>query len=97
MTTPANPALGFWLRHVAAAGGLWEPEGPAAYVVLPPPLRDAGGRVRGANAAFQDVTAARQHTDALLRESEERFRNMADASPVIMWLGDTQKGLELRE
>ena len=57
------------------------------------PLRDAGGRVRGAIAAFQDVTAARQHTDALLRESEERFRNTADASPVIMWLGDTQKGL----
>ena len=41
MTAAADPALGFWLRHVAAAGGLWEPDGDAAYVVLPPPLRDA--------------------------------------------------------
>ena len=41
MTAVADPALGFWLRHVAAAGGLWEPEGDATYVVLPPQLRDA--------------------------------------------------------
>ena len=37
----ADPALGFWLRHVAAAGGLWEPDGDTTYVVLPAPLRDA--------------------------------------------------------
>lgn len=41
MTAVADPALGFWLRHVAAAGGLWEPDGDTTYVVLPPPLRDA--------------------------------------------------------
>jgi hypothetical protein len=41
MTAVADPALGFWLRHVAASGGLWEPDEDAAYVVLPPPLRDA--------------------------------------------------------
>ena len=23
MTAAADPALGFWLRHMAAAGGLW--------------------------------------------------------------------------
>ena len=57
------------------------------------PLRDAGGRVRGAIAAVQDVTEARQRTDALLRESEERFRNTADAAPVILWFGDTEKRL----
>lgn len=37
----ADPALQFWLRHVAAAGGLWEPAGDSAYVVLPDQLRDA--------------------------------------------------------
>ena len=37
----ADPALEFWLRHVAADGGLWEPAGDSAYVVLPGPLRDA--------------------------------------------------------
>ena len=41
MTPVADPALGFWLRHVAAAGGLWEPDGKTTYVVLPPVLRDA--------------------------------------------------------
>ena len=37
----ADPALEFWLRHVAADGGLWEPAGDSAYVVLPCQLRDA--------------------------------------------------------
>ena len=41
MTAVTDPALGFWLRHVAADGGLSEPDGDATYVVLPPPLRDA--------------------------------------------------------
>jgi hypothetical protein len=41
MTAVADPALAFWLRHVAAAGGLSEPDGDATYVVMPPPLRDA--------------------------------------------------------
>ena len=36
-----DPALAFWLRHVAAEGGLWEPAGDSTYVVLPPVLRDA--------------------------------------------------------
>jgi PAS domain S-box-containing protein len=57
------------------------------------PLRDSVGQIRGAIAAFQDVTEIRQHTDAKLRESEERFRNAADAAPVIIWLGDTEKPL----
>ncbi len=35
-----DPALAFWLRHVAAAGGLWEPAGDSTYVVLPPVLRE---------------------------------------------------------
>ena len=41
MTGLADPALDFWLRHVAADGGLSEPDGDVTYVVLPPPLRDA--------------------------------------------------------
>jgi PAS domain S-box-containing protein len=57
------------------------------------PLRDAAGRIRGAIAAVQDVTETRQRADALLCESEERFRSTADAAPVIMWFGDTEKRL----
>jgi PAS domain S-box-containing protein len=57
------------------------------------PLRDAVGRVRGAIAVAQDVTEARQRADAMLRESEERFRDAANAAPVIMWFGDNEKRL----
>jgi hypothetical protein len=35
-----DPALDFWLRHVAAEGGLYEPAGDVSYVVLPPVLSD---------------------------------------------------------
>jgi PAS domain S-box-containing protein len=54
------------------------------------PLYDAGGRVRGAIAAAQDVTAVRRRAEDLLRESEERFRHTADAAPVMIWLGDPE-------
>ena len=38
--------------------------------------------------------AAERHlAEAALRESEERFRSTANAAPVIMWLGDTEKGV----
>jgi PAS domain S-box-containing protein len=57
------------------------------------PLRDAAGEVRGAIAIAQDVTEERRRTAALLRESEERFRNTADTAPVILWYGDTKKRL----
>lgn len=35
-----DPALDFWLRHVAAEGGLYEPADEVSYVVLPPVLSD---------------------------------------------------------
>ena len=38
-----DPALDFWLRHVAFEGGLHEPDGDATYVVLP---RALGARYR---------------------------------------------------
>jgi PAS domain S-box-containing protein len=51
------------------------------------PLRDATGQVRGAVAAFVDISAAKQAQQALI-ESEERFRNMADHAPTMMWVTD---------
>jgi hypothetical protein len=39
-TSVTDPALDFWLRHVAAEGGLHEPAGEVSYVVLPPALSD---------------------------------------------------------
>jgi PAS domain S-box-containing protein len=37
-----------------------------------------------------DVTE-RKRVEAALRESEERFRNMADSAPVLIWLSDVNK------
>ncbi len=41
-------------------------------------------------AVVEDITE-RKRTEAALRESEERFRNMADTAPVMIWISDLNK------
>lgn len=48
------------------------------------PLFDSSGRLRGAVGAFIDITERKRMEDAL-RESEHRFRVVADAAPVLIW------------
>jgi PAS domain S-box-containing protein len=48
-------------------------------------LRDAAGRVTGYVGTIADVTVRKMAEEAL-RESEERFRRMADHSPIIVWV-----------
>ena len=48
------------------------------------PLQEGSTRARGVVASFFDVTAERQARNAL-RESEARFRTMADTAPVLIW------------
>ncbi len=52
------------------------------------PLYDASGRIVGASAVVRDVTETRALA-AQLRETESRFRNMANASPVLLWMSGT--------
>ncbi len=48
------------------------------------PIRDAEGRMTGAVMAITDVAVERRAADAL-RESELRFRTLAEAVPQIVW------------
>src|SRR5206468_4143170 len=49
------------------------------------PWADAAGRVRGIIILFEDVTEQRVAEKAL-RESEQRFRRIADSAPAMMWV-----------
>jgi PAS domain S-box-containing protein len=53
------------------------------------PRRDAGGAggIKRWYGTTEDIHAARSAKEAL-RESEARFRNMADHAPVMMWVTD---------
>jgi PAS domain S-box-containing protein len=49
------------------------------------PVRDSSGRVIGASKVARDITAQKQ-AERALQESEERFRVITDASPIMVWL-----------
>ena len=51
------------------------------------PDRDEAGRVRGFAVLVHDITEAKRSEQAL-RESEARFRNLADNAPVMIWITD---------
>jgi len=53
-------------------------------------MRDEGGAVYGLLGLFTDITERRQ-AEILLRESEERFRDIADAAPVLIWVSGPDK------
>jgi PAS domain S-box-containing protein len=57
------------------------------------PLRDETGRVTHLIPSAIDVQERRLAT-AALRESEERFRTLADELPVMVWLHDAERHLE---
>ncbi|MBC4015304.1 PAS domain S-box protein [Siccirubricoccus deserti] len=58
------------------------------------PLRDAAGQVIGLFCVCAETTwrvladRARAETEAALRESENRFRSLADDAPVMIWTTD---------
>jgi PAS domain S-box-containing protein len=54
------------------------------------PVRDSSGRVIGASKVARDITAQKQVEQAL-RESEQLFRVITDASPIMVWLSGTDK------
>ncbi|MBD0321346.1 MAG: PAS domain-containing protein, partial [Gemmatimonadetes bacterium] len=51
------------------------------------PLLSPEGDADGAVVSFDDVTD-RHRTGEALRESEARFRTLADAAPVLLWMSE---------
>jgi two-component system cell cycle sensor histidine kinase/response regulator CckA len=54
------------------------------------PVYDHTGAPEGLLGLFSDISE-RKRAEAALRESEERFRNMADTAPVMIWVCDENK------
>ncbi|MYZ47782.1 PAS domain-containing protein [Propylenella binzhouense] len=66
------------------------PDAPAAERHLDlvyQPIRDTEGRVTGIFVQGHDITEQRR-AEAALRESEGRFRLVAESAPVMLWMGD---------
>ncbi len=57
------------------------------------PVRDDTGRIVGASKIARDITG-RKEREAQLRESEERFRQLAESGPQIVWLSSAQGKLD---
>lgn len=55
------------------------------------PYLDANGNVIGLVGISRDISEGKR-VELALRESEVRFRTMADTAPVLMWLADTTGG-----
>ncbi len=54
------------------------------------PVRDSSGRVIGASKVARDITEQKQ-AERALRESEQRFRVITDASPIMVWMSGVDK------
>ena len=54
------------------------------------PVRDSSGRLIGASKVARDITIQKQ-TEQALRESEQRYQAVTDASPVMIWMSGTDK------
>src|SRR5690606_4507962 len=57
------------------------------------PQRDEQGRIVRIEGAFQDITERKQALEGLI-SSQQRFRQLADAMPQIVWTANPDGGLD---
>jgi len=74
---------------------LWEetsdyPTGQLTGEVGVTPVFDNAGNCTHLVGSVHDITE-RKRNEAVLRDSEDRFRNMADAAPVMIWVSGPDK------
>ncbi|MEJ7810091.1 MAG: ATP-binding protein [Gemmatimonadaceae bacterium] len=76
------------------AGTVSDADGrPGSWLASLFPVRTADGRTLGLGGVIAEVTERKRAADAL-RESEARFRQLADTAPVLIWMSDTEAGFE---
>ncbi len=51
------------------------------------PIKNSQGNIIGASKIARDITNAKQ-AQAIIKESEERFRRLANETPLFIWLAD---------
>lgn len=66
------------------------PEGIRSLIVFADTLAPMYGHPATCVLVFQDI-AERKQAEKALRESESRFRHMADTAPVLIWMSGTDK------
>jgi PAS domain S-box-containing protein len=66
--------------------------GEQHFITTKAPFRNAAGEIIGTVGVSIDITE-RKRVEMALRESEERFRTMADSAPVMIWVTDQNKEL----
>jgi PAS domain S-box-containing protein len=54
------------------------------------PVKDSQGQIIGASKVARDITAQKQ-AERALRESEQRYRTVTDAAPLLVWMSGTDR------
>ena len=58
---------------------------------LPPPVRSRVSDLDRVGRDLEAAGAAREHAERAVRATEERFRVMADAAPVLVWMAGAER------
>ncbi len=77
---------GMRVRLQSEAGGKYEER---FIDVIYQPIRDPAGKVTGVFIQGHDITHQKR-AESAQRESEERFRLVAESAPVLLWMGDVE-------